>query len=55
MYVVVMKPKRQNQQIFYGHIDPDAESGEDKEEISAETEEQAALSDKDEEDTSEEE
>ena len=30
VYVVVMKPKRQNQQIFYGHIDPDAESGEDK-------------------------
>lgn len=55
VYVVVMKPKRQNQQIFYGHIDPDAESGEDKEEISAETEEQAVLSDKDEEDTSEEE
>ena len=52
VYVVVMKPKRQNQQIFYGHIDPDVESGEDEEEISAETEEQAALPDKDEEDTS---
>lgn len=55
VYVVVMKPKRQNQQIFYGHIDPDAERGEDEEEISAETEEQAALPDKDEEDRSEEE
>ena len=32
IYVVVMKPKRQNQQIFYGHIDPDAENGDEAEE-----------------------
>lgn len=51
VYVVVMKPKRQNQQIFYGHIDPEAESGEDDngaEETSVEEQEQATLSEKDE-------
>lgn len=32
VYVVVMKPKRQNQQIFYGHIDPEAESEEEEDE-----------------------
>ena len=51
IYVVVMKPKRQNQQIFYGHIDPEAESGEDDngaEETSVEEQEQATLPEKDE-------
>ena len=37
IYVVVMKPKRQNQQIFYGYIDPEAET--DEEEPEAESEE----------------
>lgn len=32
VYVVVMKPKRQNQQIFYGHVDPEAEGGEEEKE-----------------------
>lgn len=45
VYVVVMKPKRQNQQIFYGHIKPEeeepeeeepAEEGEEKEEAEKE-------------------
>lgn len=35
IYVVVMKPKRQNQQIFYGYIDPEAEA-EDEEETEEE-------------------
>lgn len=35
IYVVVMKPKRQNQQIFYGYIDPEAEA-EDEEETEGE-------------------
>ncbi len=29
VYVVVMKPKRENQQIFYGHIDPEATDAEE--------------------------
>lgn len=28
VYVVVMKPKRQNQQIFYGYVDPDVQEEE---------------------------
>lgn len=48
VYVVVMKPKRQNQQIFYGQIDPETETEEDEaeessEKISEEMQEQAAL------------
>ena len=31
VYVVVMKPKRTNQQIFYGYIDPEAEQTEEEE------------------------
>lgn len=35
VYVVVMKPKRQNQQIFYGIIDPEAEAQEKDDEPEA--------------------
>lgn len=55
VYVVVMKPKRQNQQIFYGHIAPDAESGEDEEETEeapSEVKEQTVFPTQDEKDTS---
>lgn len=39
VYVVVMKPKRQNQQIFYGIIDPEAEAQEKEEDSEAVEEE----------------
>lgn len=35
VYVMVMKPKRQNQQIFYGQIDPEAEEQENGDEPEA--------------------
>lgn len=47
VYVVVMKPKRQNQQIFYGQMDPEAdaeeEEAEETEESAEEVQEPAAL------------
>lgn len=36
VYVVVMKPKRQNQQIFYGYIDPETTAAEESEETEEE-------------------
>lgn len=36
VYVVVMKPKKHNQQIFYGYIDPEAEAQEEDEDASEE-------------------
>ena len=38
VYVVVMKPKRHNQQIFYGHIKPEEEKPEEEEPAEEEAE-----------------